>query len=722
MLNRLTAAIASATQPGGAGLAEAVLSITDTLVVVLDPQGRVVRFNPAAERLSGFRFEEVRGQVLWPFVLPEHEVAGVVQAFESLTAGDYPNRHENHWHTRSGELRYILWSNTALLDARGRVALVVATGVDVTREREARQALQESEDRFRALFEQSADGVVLLDPHDPEVPWRIVDCNEAFCRMNGYARDELVGQSVDLLHPYPMMAEEGGELFAWICEEGQVHGEGSHLHRDGTVFPIESASSVVKVGGRELILGQDRDIRDRKRTEEQLRLLAAQLAHDSQHDALTGLPNRTLLLDRLQVELRRAARDGRALAVIHLNLDGFRRVNDTLGHAVGDAVLREVARRLQEDVRPSDTVARLGGDEFVVLIPDVSGRPEAGGVARRLQAALAQPIDVDGQPVNVRGSMGVAVSPPDSSLPANLLRQADLAMTQAKREGKNGVQFFQKSLDAAVHGQLHLEARLRAALDAGGLHLHYQPQVDTTTGALLGFEALVRWTDTQLGLVSPARFIPLAEEAGLIGDLGEWVLNEACRQAAEWGLRVPIAVNVSAAEVAQEDFTQRVHATLRRHGLDGGQLKLEVTERLSVQDLQRAARQLAQLHGLGVQLSLDDFGTGQSSVSTLLQLPLNELKLDRSLIVGVAESRIEQRVVSALISLGRSLNLTVIVEGVETPEQLRVLRDLGCGAVQGYLTGRPGPASMWTPHLGGPLPLNLPERSAGAGDGEPLLN
>ncbi|WP_155298707.1 putative bifunctional diguanylate cyclase/phosphodiesterase [Deinococcus kurensis] len=721
MLSRLTAAITSAAQPGGAGLAEAVLNVTDTLVVVLDPQGRVLRFNPAAERLSGFSCEELRGQVLWPFVLPETDVAGVMAAFGALTAGDYPNRHENYWRTRSGELRYVLWSNTALLDARGRVALVVATGVDVTQEREERRARQESEERFRTLFEQSADGVVLIDPHDPEVAWRIVDCNEAFCHMNGYERHELIGQSIDRLHPYPMMAEEGAELFAWIREEGQVQGEGSHLHRDGTVFPVESASSVVTVGGRELILGQDRDIRERRRTEEQLRRLAAQLAHESQHDALTGLPNRTLLLDRLQVELRRVARNGRALAVVQLNLDGFRRVNDTLGHAVGDEVLRGVARRLQEEVRPVDTVARLGSDEFVVLIPDVAGPPEAAGVARRLRDALAQPLLVEGQPVNVRASVGVAVSPPDSSLPANLLRQADLAMTQAKRGGRGSVQVFQKSMDAAVHGQLHLETRLRHALASGGLHLHYQPQLDAGTGDLLGFEALVRWTDARLGLVAPARFVPLAEEAGLIGQLGAWVLDEACRQAAAWGLRVPIAVNVSALEVAQEDFTQRVHDTLRRHGLDGGQLKLEITERLTVQDLQRVARQLAQVQALGVQLSLDDFGTGQSSVSTLLQLPLNELKLDRSLITGVAESPIEQRVVGALIGLGRSLNLTVIVEGVETPGQLQALRELGCGAVQGYLVGRPGPASMWTPQLGGPLPLELPERG-GAEGGEALLN
>lgn len=721
MLSRLTAAIASAAQPGGAGLAEAVLNVTDTLVVVLDPQGRVLRFNPAAERLSGFSCEELRGQVLWPFVLPEADVAGVMAAFGALTAGDYPNRHENYWRTRSGELRYVLWSNTALLDARGRVALIVATGVDVTQEREERRARQESEERFRTLFEQSADGVVLIDPHDPEVAWRIVDCNEAFCHMNGYERHELIGQSIDRLHPYPMMAEEGAELFAWIREEGQVQGEGSHLHRDGTVFPVESASSVVTVGGRELILGQDRDIRERRRTEEQLRRLAAQLAHESQHDALTGLPNRTLLLDRLQVELRRVARNGRALAVVQLNLDGFRRVNDTLGHAVGDEVLRGVARRLQEEVRPVDTVARLGSDEFVVLIPDVAGPPEAAGVARRLRDALAQPLLVEGQPVNVRASVGVALSPPDSSLPANLLRQADLAMTQAKRGGRGSVQVFHKSMDAAVHGQLHLETRLRHALDSGGLHLHYQPQVDAGTGDLLGFEALVRWTDARLGLVAPARFVPLAEEAGLIGQLGAWVLDEACRQAAAWDLRVPIAVNVSALEVAQEDFTQRVHDTLRRHGLDGGQLKLEITERLTVQDLQRVARQLAQVQALGVQLSLDDFGTGQSSVSTLLQLPLNELKLDRSLITGVAESPIEQRVVGALIGLGRSLNLTVIVEGVETPGQLQALRELGCGAVQGYLVGRPGPASMWTPQLGGPLPLELPERG-GAEGGEALLN
>ncbi|MVN87638.1 EAL domain-containing protein [Deinococcus sp. HMF7620] len=675
---------------GGGGLAEAVLGVTDTLVVVLDPQGRVVRFNPACQRLTGLTEDAVRGQVLWPFVLDPEEVPGVMTVFAALTAGDFPGRYENHWRAAGGQRRYILWSNTALLDADGQVSLVVATGMDITAERAAEQARQETEARFRAVFDQSADGLVLLDPHDPQVPWRIVDCNAAFGAMNGYTCGELVGQSIDLLHPTPLMRDEGERLLAWIRAEHPVQGEGEHRHKDGHVFPIETASSLVMVGGREHVLGQDRDISERRRAHAQLEALAAQMAHAAQHDALTGLPNRTLLLDRLHLELRRVGRSGRAVAALFIDLDGFKRINDTLGHDAGDDLLREVARRLQGAVRPADTVARLGGDEFVAVIPDLGGPADAA----RLQAALEPAVTLGGSAVTVRSSVGIALHPPDSAQPADLLRQADLAMYQAKREGKNAVRFFAPTLDVAAHTQLRIEGHLRRALDApqtGGLHLHYQPQVDARTGQLVGLEALVRWTDQFLGAVSPARFIPVAEDSGLIQPLGAWVLNEACRQAAAWGLRVPVAVNVSPLEVSQDDFIAGVYATLRRHGLSGPALKLELTERLAVRDLHLAARRLSQLRALGVHLSLDDFGMGQSSVSTLLHLPVDELKLDRSLITGVADSALDQRVVGALLALARGLQLRVVVEGVETGAQLEALRDLGCEVVQGYLTGRPAP-------------------------------
>lgn len=680
----------------GPGLAETILDVTDTLVMVLDARGRALRFNRACERLSGLEAAQVLGRELWPFVIDEHEREVVAGAFLN---GPFPNRREHTWRVVGGGRRVIMWSNTVVLDRRGGVRLLIATGVDVTAEREAQVARQESEARFRTLFEQSADGLVLIDPHDPDVPWRIVDCNEAFCRMNGYDTEDLIGASIDLLHPYPMMAQEGSDLLQWIREEQPVHGEGAHRHRDGTVFPIESASSLVTVGGRELVLGQDRDISARKRADEQLRELAAQLAFDAQHDALTGLPNRTLLLDRLQLELRRATRSGNAVAVIFLDLDGFKRVNDMLGHAVGDDLLREVAARLQGCLRPADTVARLGGDEFVAVIPDLPGREEAGRVARRLQEALAPVVQMNGQQINVQSSVGVAIYPPDSSLPANLLRQADMAMYQAKRAGKNGIEFFAPNMDVAAHSQMHIEVRLRRALQENLMHLHYQPQVDVQTGELLGFEALLRWTDANLGTVPPGRFIPVAEETGLIVPLGRWVLNEACRQVAEWGLTVPVAVNVSALEVAREDFVKTVSDTLDRHGLSGENLKLELTERLAVRDLHRAARHLSELRALGIRLSLDDFGTGQSSVSTLLQLPMDELKLDRSLIMGIADLPAERRVVGALVGLARGLNLNVVVEGVETDAQYQVLRAMECGAVQGYLTGRPGPPDVWTERI-----------------------
>ncbi|MGY2897061.1 diguanylate cyclase domain-containing protein [Deinococcus sp. UYEF24] len=446
----------------------AAFDIPAALIVVLDRTGRIIRFNAACERLSGHREADVIGRVLWPLVMDAAEIERSFSDYTQLTPENPVGKYENYWLTPLGERRYIKWATTHLLDAMQEIELVVCTGLDVTEERQTRLECEESEARFRVLFERSGDGVVLIDPHDPVVPWRIVDCNAAFARMNGYDSGALIGQSIDLLHADGLMAREGGDWLTWIRAQGaEARGEGEHVHQDGHVFPIETSSSLIQLGGRELVLGLDRDISERRQAEAQLQALNERLDHAAHHDLLTGLPNRAMLMDRLALELTRARRGGTEVAVMFLDLDDFKRVNDTLGHLVGDDLLREVADRIGHALRPGDMVARVGGDEFVIVVPELSNVHQAASVARRLQDALTRPVDLDGLAVTVGCSIGISVSPQDGTEVEVLLRHADLAMYETKKEGKNAVRFFIPAMNTAVRARLMLETRLRAHQNLG---------------------------------------------------------------------------------------------------------------------------------------------------------------------------------------------------------------------------------------------------------------
>jgi len=431
-----------------------------------------------------------------------------------------------------------------------------------------------------------------------------------------------------------------------------------------------------------------------RRYNEMLENANARLQHAATHDALTGLPNRVLLADRMSQAIARAARQEISFAVLVVDLDRFKAINDSLGHIAGDELLQEVARRLSSLLREDDTLARLGGDEFVLLIHEISTSEDAEVAARKVLSHVAQPIQLAGLDVHVSPSVGIALCPDDGVDSETLLQHADAAMYHAKKKGRNTFQFFAPAMNAFARERLELESGLRTALAQREFELHYQPKVDVATGRIESAEALIRWRHPKKGLIAPGGFIPLAEETGLIVPLGEMVLYEACRQASAWqdeGLHLRMAVNLSARQFRQDGLIETVRGALSAARLEPRFLELELTESAVMQDAETSVQIMRRLSDLGVRISVDDFGTGYSSLSYLRRLPLDKLKIDRSFIREIVTSRDDAQIVRAIVSLAHSLHLKVIAEGVETQEQLTFLRSLGCDQYQGYLCSPPLP-------------------------------
>lgn len=412
-------------------------------------------------------------------------------------------------------------------------------------------------------------------------------------------------------------------------------------------------------------------------------------------DELTGLPNRRLLSDRLAQTLAIAKREQNIVALLYIDLDGFKLVNDSLGHIVGDTLLSLVAERLQERIRHSDTLARLAGDEFAVVLTKLATRDDAARVAKSLLDVLAKPFLIEGNELTIGASIGISLFPDDATDAVDLLQQADSAMYTAKRNGKNQMIYYTRELGSQVRERLGLEVQLRGAVNRGEVNVHYQPEFDIVTGRLIRFEALARWTHPTLGTISPSKFIPVAEETGLIVALGAYILERACAEGVSWqsisSNPVQVAVNVSSIQFMHENFVAELTAILKRTGLPPGLLQIELTESVMLSGPERAAETMKTLRGLGIGIAIDDFGTGYSCFSYLPRLPFNALKIDRSF-VNELESRVETKaMIQSLVALAKNLGMQVIVEGIETYEQLALIRKLGGNEVQGYLLGRPTP-------------------------------
>jgi diguanylate cyclase (GGDEF)-like protein len=439
------------------------------------------------------------------------------------------------------------------------------------------------------------------------------------------------------------------------------------------------------------------------------------LLHQANHDVLTGLPNRSLLKDRLQHALAQSRRDGRRVAVIFIDLDNFKDVNDSLGHNVGDELLKMLASRLLGILRESDTVARLGGDEFVILLEDFANSHDLDAVVQKTFEAITQPCEISQQRIYPGASMGIAVHPGDGDDVDSLMRNADTAMYVAKERGRNDYRFFSSDMNDELHKWIELSNDLRSALEHREFSLHYQPKVRLDDGQLAGMEALIRWSHPRLGMVSPATFIPVAEKCGLIGAIGQWVLNEACRQARAWlddGLDPGrVAVNLSAIQCQGTQLPNEIRHILQAHGLSGEHLEVEITESIVMADTAESIRAFWALRDMGVRVSVDDFGTGYSSLSYLKRLPVDNLKIDKSFIDDIETDRNDEEIIRAIIAMAHSLNLEVIAEGVETQSQLEHLRATGCDQIQGYYFSRPIPASDMTTMLRDEKSLTLAANS-----------
>ncbi len=578
-------------------------------------------------------------------------------------------------------------SGKPVFDAQGRFTGYRGVGRNITQTKRTKRSLREIAERFRSLTELSSDWYWEMDAE-----LRFTYVSEGIRKVRGVGPETLIGKhrwDYDRHGGDEEMARHRATLEAHLPFRDFVL---ARSNADGRVTYVSHTGKPIfdDKGSFRGYRGVARDITARMRAEEEL----ARMAH---YDTLTGLPNRALLQGRLKRAMARADRGQTLLAVMFLDLDQFKEVNDSLGHAVGDAVLKEIALRLESCLRATDTVARLGGDEFTILLEDVRNAEEISRVADKLLRSISERADVAGHELHLSTSIGVTVYPLDDQDADTLLRNADLAMYHAKQEGRNNVQFFSPDMSERTEKRVDMLGRLRGAVARGELQLYYQPQVDVRSGAVIGVEALLRWNDREHGMVEPAHFIPLAEETGLILPIGAWVLREACLQAKRWldaGLGpITMAVNLSARQFRQENLVQMVSAILEETGLPPGLLELEITESTMMHRTEEAAAGLRALHDIGVQISLDDFGTGYSSLAYLHRFQVHTLKVDQSFVRDIKSDRDDAAIVSTVITLAKQLKLKSLAEGVETKEQLAFLRTRGCDSYQGFLFCRPKPAA-----------------------------
>jgi len=666
-------------------------------IVIRDPGGKILGANPAAERILGLARERLidcnPSAQPWT-VLREDGSPWPLEARPTMVTLRTGERQANvvMGVLRPNQSRGWISVTSFSIDLprahEGRG--VVSAFVDITAAYETARVLASSEARLRSLTQLSSDWYWEMDRE-----LRFTYVSDGIKRVRGVEPSSLIGLRRWELEPLATdekMARHRAVMEAHLSFSDFVY---PRPNPDGRIAYISHSGEPVfdQSGTFTGYRGVARDVTARVRGDQEL----MRLAH---YDALTGLPNRTLLQDRLKHAITRANRNETLIAVMCLDLDNFKEINDSVGHAAGDQVLKEVARRLQACLRAGDTVARPGGDEFTILLEGIHSVDELSLLAQRLLDTIAEPVNVGGRELYFSTSIGITVYPLDDHDAETLLKNADLAMYHAKQEGRHNYQFFAHEMGARTERRADLQTRLRRALEREEFVLHYQPQLDIVSERIIGVEALVRWKSDELGIVPPDQFISVAEETGLIIPIGEWVLRTACAQMRAWqaqGCAPPsVAVNLSPRQFRQKNLVESIDAILRETGFDAGSLELEITEGTVMHHTEGAIITLNELHALGVRISVDDFGTGYSSLAYLQRFPVHTLKVDQSFVRDIHSNRSDAVIVTTIIALAKHLGLKTLAEGVETQEQLLFLQAHGCDAYQGYLYSRPRPAEEIT--------------------------
>jgi len=672
-----------------AELQAAALKATANAVVITDPAGTVIWINSAFEQLTGYASEEIVGKSTRVLKSGQNSPAIYQDMWRTILEGRIW-RGELINRRKDGSLYDEEMTITPVQDEAGKITQYIAIKLDISARKIAEEILFLEKERAQVTLNSIGDAVVCTD-----IAGHVSFLNLIAEKMTGWTREEAYGRPLaEVLRildtttreviPNPMKME-GGQLLSMHLPPNCVL-----IRRDGFEIPIED--SVAPIHDREgMATGAVIVFRDVSAT----RAMAEQMAHSAQHDYLTGLPNRMLLNDRVGQAIASAPRNSRKVAVLFLDLDGFKHINDSLGHSIGDKVLQSVAKRLVKCVRAADTVSRQGGDEFVILLVDLEKAEDAAITARRVLKAVAETHSIGLLDLHVTTSIGVSVYPDDGLDADTLIKNADLAMYQAKENARQNYQFFKPAMNVRAVERQAIEESLRGAVARHEFALHYQPKINLTTGQITGAEALVRWTHPVRGPVPPAQFIPVAEDCGLILPIGNWVLREACRQARAWldaGLPpTSMAVNISAMEFRNEAFLEGVFTILKETGFDAQYLELELTETALMRHVESTETILRELRARGVQLAVDDFGTGYSSFSYLRRFPIDALKIDQSFIRQITTTPDEKAIVAAVITMCRSLKMRVIAEGVETHEEMAFLQAHHCDEAQGYYFGRPMP-------------------------------